>query len=159
MGTITVSETKRMLTLPGDAGADPMAICRPIRSADAGTVGARGGAGTVARLVAAGERNTHEWTTAKAEMMDAFDRAGITAAFMEPEEGGFISGPKNLALGLAAFELAWVDGGAATASLAGFLASRRSMSAEHRNRWPTIKSSRPRLNREIIASPGGEPSR
>jgi alkylation response protein AidB-like acyl-CoA dehydrogenase len=41
---------------------------------------------------------------------------------MEPEEGGFISGPKNLALSLAAFELAWVDGGAATASLASFLA-------------------------------------
>jgi alkylation response protein AidB-like acyl-CoA dehydrogenase len=41
---------------------------------------------------------------------------------MEPEEGGFITGPKNLALALAAFELAWVDGGAATASLAGFLA-------------------------------------
>jgi alkylation response protein AidB-like acyl-CoA dehydrogenase len=41
---------------------------------------------------------------------------------MEPEEGGFIVGPKNLALGLAAFELAWVDGGAATASLASFLA-------------------------------------
>jgi alkylation response protein AidB-like acyl-CoA dehydrogenase len=55
-------------------------------------------------------------------MLESFDRAGITAAFMEPEEGGFISGPKNLALALAAFELAWVDGGAATASLAGFLA-------------------------------------
>jgi len=41
---------------------------------------------------------------------------------MEPEEGGFIFGPKNLALSLSAFELAWVDGGAATASLAGFLA-------------------------------------
>ena len=41
---------------------------------------------------------------------------------MEPEEGGFIAGPKNLALALAAFELAWVDGGAATASLASFLA-------------------------------------
>jgi alkylation response protein AidB-like acyl-CoA dehydrogenase len=78
--------------------------------------------GTVARLVAGGERNTHEWTPAKAEMMEAFDRAGISAIFMEPEEGGFIAGPKNLALALAAFELAWVDGGAATASLAGFLA-------------------------------------
>jgi alkylation response protein AidB-like acyl-CoA dehydrogenase len=55
-------------------------------------------------------------------MMEAFDRAGVTAAFMEPEEGGFIAGPKNLALSLAAFELAWVDGGAATASLASFLA-------------------------------------
>ncbi len=78
--------------------------------------------GTVAHMVAAGERNTHEWTPAKHEMMEAFDRAGITGAFMEPEEGGFITGPKNLALALAAFELAWVDGGAATASLAGFLA-------------------------------------
>ena len=55
-------------------------------------------------------------------MLEAFDRSGITAAFMEPEEGGFIAGPKNLALSLAAFELAWVDGGAATASLASFLA-------------------------------------
>jgi alkylation response protein AidB-like acyl-CoA dehydrogenase len=78
--------------------------------------------GTVARLVAAGERNTHEWTPAKSEMLEAFDEAGITAVFMEPEEGGFIAGPKNLALALAAFELAWVDGGAATASLASFLA-------------------------------------
>jgi alkylation response protein AidB-like acyl-CoA dehydrogenase len=78
--------------------------------------------GPVARMVAAGERNTHEWTPAKDEMMKAFDRAGITSAFMEPEEGGFISGPKNLALALSAFELAWVDGGAATASLASCLA-------------------------------------
>jgi alkylation response protein AidB-like acyl-CoA dehydrogenase len=78
--------------------------------------------GTVAQLVAAGERNTHEWTPGKASMMEAFDRAGITAAYMEPEEGGYIAGPKNMALSLAAFELAWVDGGAATASLAGSLA-------------------------------------
>jgi alkylation response protein AidB-like acyl-CoA dehydrogenase len=77
---------------------------------------------TVAHMVAGGERNSHEWTPAKNEMLEAFDRAGITAVFMDPEEGGFISGPKNLALALAAFELAWVDGGAATASLAGFLA-------------------------------------
>ena len=77
---------------------------------------------TVAHMVASGERNSHEWTPAKNEMLEAFDRAGITAAFMDPEEGGFIFGPKNLALALAAFELAWVDGGAATASLAGFLA-------------------------------------
>ena len=31
-------------------------------------------------------------------MIDTPDRAGITAAFMEPDEGGFITGPKNLAL-------------------------------------------------------------
>ena len=77
---------------------------------------------TVAHMVAGGERNSHEWTPAKNEMLEAFDRTGITAVFMEPENGGFILGPKNLALSLAAFELAWVDGGAATAALAGFLA-------------------------------------
>ena len=123
MGTVALPETKTMLTLPGDAVrqilwrfADRFDLQMLVQSA-------RGVArGTVARLVAAGERNTHEWTAGKEEMFDAFDRAGITAAFMEPEEGGFIVGPKNLALGLAAFELAWVDGGAATASLAGFLA-------------------------------------
>src|SRR5208283_5082206 len=123
MGSVAVSESKTMLTLPGDAVrqiqwrfADRFDLQMLVASA-------RGVArGTVARMVAAGERNTHEWTAAKDEMLDAFDRAGITAAFMEPEEGGFIVGPKNLALGLAAFELAWVDGGAATASLAGFLA-------------------------------------
>jgi len=123
MGTVAVPESKTMLTIPGDAVrqiewrfADRFDLQMLVQSA-------RGVArGTVARLVAAGERNTHEWTPGKAEMMEAFDRAGVTAAFMEPEEGGFISGPKNLALALSAFELAWVDGGAATASLAGFLA-------------------------------------
>ena len=123
MATVALSETKTMLTLPGDAVrqiqwrfADRFDLQMLVQSA-------RGVArGTVARLVAAGERNTHEWTAGKQEMMEAFDHAGVTAAFMEPEEGGFITGPKNLALSLAAFELAWVDGGAATASLAGFLA-------------------------------------
>jgi alkylation response protein AidB-like acyl-CoA dehydrogenase len=123
MGAVAVSDSKIMLTLPGDAVrqiqwrfADRFDLQMLVQSA-------RGVArGTVARLVAAGERNTHEWTPGKNSMMEAFDRAGVTAAFMEPEEGGFIVGPKNLALSLAAFELAWVDGGAATASLAGFLA-------------------------------------
>jgi alkylation response protein AidB-like acyl-CoA dehydrogenase len=123
MATVALSQTKIMLTLPGDAVrqiqwrfADRFDLQMLVQSA-------RGVArGTVARLVAAGERNTHEWTPAKAGMLQAFDRAGITAAFMEPEEGGFIAGPKNLPLALAAFELAWVDGGAATASLASFLA-------------------------------------
>jgi len=78
--------------------------------------------GPVAKLVAQGGRNSHEWTPAKAELLEAFDRSGITAVFMDPEQGGFILGPKNLALALVAFELAWVDGGAATASLAGCLA-------------------------------------
>jgi alkylation response protein AidB-like acyl-CoA dehydrogenase len=123
MATSATISSSTMLTLPSD----------PIRQiqwrfADRYDLqmlaqSARGVArSTVAHMVAAGERNSHEWTPAKNEMLEAFDRAGITGAFMEPEEGGFISGPKNLALALAAFELAWVDGGAATASLAGFLA-------------------------------------
>jgi alkylation response protein AidB-like acyl-CoA dehydrogenase len=78
--------------------------------------------GPVARLVAQGARNTHEWTADKQQLLQAFDESGITAVFMEPAQGGFIEGPKNLALALVAFELAWVDAGAATGSLAGCLA-------------------------------------
>jgi alkylation response protein AidB-like acyl-CoA dehydrogenase len=78
--------------------------------------------GPVARLVAAGARSTHEWTQEKASLLKAFDEAGITAVFLDPEHGGFIQGPKNLALALVAFELAWVDAGAATSSLATCLA-------------------------------------
>ncbi|HEY3834924.1 MAG TPA: acyl-CoA dehydrogenase family protein, partial [Bryobacteraceae bacterium] len=78
--------------------------------------------GIVARLVAQGARNTHEWTPEKHELLQAYDDSGITAVFMEPSQGGFISGPKNMALSLVAFELAWVDAGAATGSLAGCLA-------------------------------------
>src|ERR1039457_5364351 len=78
--------------------------------------------GPVARLVAQGARNTHEWTAEKDALLQAFDESGITGVFMEPSQGGFIEGPKNLALALVAFELAWVDAGAATGSLAGCLA-------------------------------------
>jgi alkylation response protein AidB-like acyl-CoA dehydrogenase len=78
--------------------------------------------GPVARLVAQGARNTHEWTAEKQSLLQAFDESGITAVFMDPSQGGFLEGPKNLALALTAFELAWVDAGAATGSLAGCLA-------------------------------------
>ncbi len=74
--------------------------------------------GLVAKMVANGARNTHDWTPEKASILTAFDEAGLTQVFMDPAEGGFIEGPKNLALALVAFELAWVDGGAATSSLA-----------------------------------------
>jgi len=74
--------------------------------------------GPVARLVANGGRNTHEWTAEKNALLTDFDNSGITAAFMDPHEGGYLEGPKNLALSLIAFELAWVDAGAATCSLA-----------------------------------------
>lgn len=78
--------------------------------------------GIVARLVAEGARNHHEWTPEKASLLRAFDDAGITTCFMDPQQGGFIEGPKNLALALVAYELSWVDAGAATGSLAGNLA-------------------------------------
>jgi alkylation response protein AidB-like acyl-CoA dehydrogenase len=77
--------------------------------------------GPVARLVAAGGRNSHEWTAEKNFLLQHYDESGITAAFLDPEQGGFIAGPKNFALALIAFELAWVDAGAATGSLAGNL--------------------------------------
>ncbi|KPK65955.1 MAG: acyl-CoA dehydrogenase [Gemmatimonas sp. SG8_38_2] len=77
--------------------------------------------GPVARLVAEGGRNTHEWTPEKAALLKAYDEAGISSVFLDPEHGGFIEGPKNLAMGLAALELAWVDGGAATGAMAGHL--------------------------------------
>lgn len=77
--------------------------------------------GPVARLVAAGGRNSHDWTAAKAALLQHFDESGLTAAALDPELGGYIPGPKNFALALAAFELSWVDAGAATCSLAGNL--------------------------------------
>ena len=77
--------------------------------------------GPVARLVAAGGRNSHEWTPEKNRLLQHYDESGISAAFLDPEQGGFVAGPKNLVLALIAFELAWVDAGAATGSLAGNL--------------------------------------
>ena len=123
MATLAPPKPEIMRTLPGDAVrqiqwrfADRYDLQMLVQSA-------RGVArGPVARLVAAGERHSHDWTPAKNQLLEAFDRAGITAVFMDPEHGGFIAGPKNLALALVAFELAWVDGGAATGSLAGCLA-------------------------------------
>lgn len=123
MATVARPKPETMRTLPGDAVrqiqwrfADRYDLQMLVQST-------RGVArGPVARLVAAGERHTHDWTPAKNELLEVFDRAGITAVFMDPEQGGFLAGPKNLALALVAFELAWVDGGAATGSLAGCLA-------------------------------------
>jgi alkylation response protein AidB-like acyl-CoA dehydrogenase len=123
METIAVEKSSPGLnTLPGDdvrqilwRFADRYELHMLVQSA-------RGVArGPVARLVAAGGRNSHEWTPEKASLLPHFDESGITAAFLDPEQGGFISGPKNLVLALIAFELAWVDAGAATGSLAGNL--------------------------------------
>jgi alkylation response protein AidB-like acyl-CoA dehydrogenase len=74
--------------------------------------------GLVARLVVAGQRNTYEWTPEKGRLLEALDEAGVSAIFADPEFGGRIAGPKSLATALAAYELAWVDGGAATCLIA-----------------------------------------
>ena len=118
----TTKLTPTLQTLPGDyvrqlmwRFADRYDLAMLVQSAR--TV-ARG---PVARLVAQGARNSHEWTPEKASLLPAFDESGITAAFLEPKYGGFVEGPKNLALALIAFELSWVDAGAATCSLAGNL--------------------------------------
>src|ERR1035438_1794196 len=47
--------------------------------------------GPVARLVSEGPRGTHEWTSKKAKLLEAFDQSGITAVFMDPEHGGYRS--------------------------------------------------------------------
>jgi len=78
--------------------------------------------GVVARMVADGARKSHEWNDCKAGLLTAFDDSGLTSLYMDPEQGGFIAGPKNLAMALTAFELAWVDAGSATCSLATYLA-------------------------------------
>src|SRR3954465_13022977 len=121
--TATEARTESLRALPGD---DVRAILW--RYADRFDLqmlvqwGGSVGRGPVARLVAQGARNTHEWTADKQSLLQAFDDSGITAVFMDPSQGGFLEGPKNLALALTAFELAWVDAGAATGSLAGCLA-------------------------------------
>jgi alkylation response protein AidB-like acyl-CoA dehydrogenase len=112
------------------------------------------GRGPVARLVADGARNTHEWTEGKSRMLNAFDEAGLTSLCIDPEYGGYLEGPKNLALALAAFELAWVDSGAATCSLAGGLALE-----------PILEKGTPEQKQRYLsrcvpgAAGGGEPAR
>ncbi|MDR3641805.1 MAG: acyl-CoA dehydrogenase family protein [Humidesulfovibrio sp.] len=78
--------------------------------------------GHVARMVADGVRNSHEWTDRKQTLLDAFDASGLTALYMDTNQGGYIDGPKNFALSLTTFELSWVDAGAATCGLANNLA-------------------------------------
>jgi alkylation response protein AidB-like acyl-CoA dehydrogenase len=123
MSTTAVKTAEALRTLPGDDvrqilwrfrdRVDLQMLVQSVRAV------ARG---PVARLVAGGGRNTHEWTSEKAALLKDFDAAGITTVHLEPEDGGFIEGPKNLALAMIAFELAWVDAGAATGSLATHLA-------------------------------------
>jgi alkylation response protein AidB-like acyl-CoA dehydrogenase len=124
MSTVRVDTEKRptLSTLPGDDVRQIMWRFTDRYDLQMLVQSARSVArGPVARLVAEGGRNTHEWTEGKSALLKAFDEAGITSVFLDTEYGGFIEGPKNLALALAALELAWVDGGAATCAMAGHL--------------------------------------
>ena len=124
MRTLPIASPAEMLrTLPDDAARQIMWRFSDRYDLQMVVQAARGVArGPVARMVAAGARNTHDWTPEKAGLLAAFDESGITSLFVDPELGGYLEGPKNLALALVAFELAWVDAGAATSSLAGVLA-------------------------------------
>jgi alkylation response protein AidB-like acyl-CoA dehydrogenase len=77
---------------------------------------------TVARLVAEGQRFTHDWTPEKQSLFDAFDASGMTAATLNFDCGGLFEGPRNLAMSLVTYETAWVDNGAATSSFVNDLA-------------------------------------
>jgi alkylation response protein AidB-like acyl-CoA dehydrogenase len=121
--TLRTNPDHTLRTLPGDAARQVMWRFTDRDDLQALIQSARAVArGPVARLVAQGGRNTHEWTAEKHALLEAFDRAGITTASLEPGAGGSVAGPKNLALALVAFELSWVDAGAATGSLAQHLA-------------------------------------
>src|SRR5512145_1918031 len=116
------AQTETLRTLPGDDVRQIMWDFAERYDLQMLVQSTRGVArGPVARLAAGGGWNSHDWTPEKNELLAHYDAAGITASFMDPEQGGFITGPKNLALSLAAFELAWVDAGAATGALASFL--------------------------------------
>ncbi len=120
--TAAQPKTETLRTLPGDDARQVMWRFAERYDLQMLVQSARSVArGPVARLVAEGARADHEWTERKNTLLEAYDAAGITGVFMDPEDGGFIEGPKNLALALTAFELAWVDAGAATGALAGFL--------------------------------------
>jgi len=114
----TNEDAQTMKMLPGDEIRQIMWRYSDRYDIQMAVMGARSVArGPVARLVANGERNTHEWTEGKNSLYQAYDDAGITAAGLDMEFGGTIDGPRNLALSLLAFELSWVDGGASTTSL------------------------------------------
>jgi alkylation response protein AidB-like acyl-CoA dehydrogenase len=76
----------------------------------------------VAGIVRQGARDAQEWNDQKASLLAAFDEFGIWNLLLDPQDGGFVEGPKNFALALAIFELAWVDAGAAATCLAHCLA-------------------------------------
>ena len=113
----------KLATLPGDDVRQIMWRYADRYDLQMVVQSARGVArGHVARMVADGVRNSHEWTERKQSLLDVFDASGLTALYMDTSQGGYIDGPKNFGLSLTTFELSWVDAGAATCGLANNLA-------------------------------------
>ncbi len=112
-----------MKMLPGDEVRQIMWRFAERYDIQMAVAGARSVArGTVAKLVAGGQRKTHEWTPEKQSMFDAFDASGVTAGALNADCGGMFEGPKNLPMSLLSYEMSWVDNGAATSSFVNDLA-------------------------------------
>jgi len=119
----TTAERPSMKMLPGDEVRQLMWRFAERYDIQMAVAGARSVArGTVAKLVADGQRASHDWTPEKQGAFDAFDASGITASTLKQEFGGLFDGPKNLASSLLSYELSWVDNGAATSALVNGLA-------------------------------------
>jgi len=78
--------------------------------------------GPVARLVARGARHSDAWTPDKAGLVKAFDEAGLSVLAADGRVRRADQRPEEPRIALAAFELAWVDAGAATTMLGNVLA-------------------------------------
>ena len=117
----TVRPTMKML--PGDEVRQLMWRFAERYDIQMAVAGARSVArGLVAKLVADGQRASHDWTPEKQSMFDAFDASGVTAGALNADCGGLFEGPKNLAMSLLSYEMSWVDNGAATSSFVNDLA-------------------------------------
>ena len=116
-------ERPTMKMLPGDELRQIMWRIAERYDIQMAIAGARSVArGLIAKLVADGQRKTHEWTPEKQSMFDAFDASGVTAATLNADCGGLFEGPRNLAESMLTYETAWVDNGAATSSFVHALA-------------------------------------
>ena len=116
-------ERTQMKMLPGDEVRQIMWRFADRYDIQMAIAGARNVArGLVAKLVADGQRKTHEWTPEKQSMFNAFDDSGITVGALDQSCGGLFDGPKNLAVSLLSYEMSWVDNGAATSSFVNDLA-------------------------------------
>jgi hypothetical protein len=78
--------------------------------------------GPIARLLTDGARRSDGRTPGIAALLEEFDRAGLTTLHVGPQSDGLVEAPETLALALVAFELAWVDAGAAASVMATHLA-------------------------------------